>query len=183
MVARVSREAYLKTGLDVLSELGYGRLKLAEVCTRLSVTSGALYHYFPSWVSYTRELLEHWRATSTTHLIQRITSEPDPRRRIDYMIDAGLGLPHSAEAAIRAWSSTNPEVHQVQAEVDRLRHEIARQSAMEILRDERHAELFANWAVYLLVGYEQSTLPPDKTGLEWIVRQLLGALDADHFIP
>jgi hypothetical protein len=72
-------------------------------------------------------------------------------------------------------------VHQVQVEVDRLRHEIARQSAMEILRDERDAELFAKWAVYLLVGYEQSTLPHDKTGLEWIVGQLLGALDARHF--
>jgi hypothetical protein len=34
---------------------------------------------------------------------------------------------------------------------------------------------------YLLVGYEQSTLPPDKAGLEWIVGQMLDALDAGRF--
>src|SRR5206468_7095051 len=93
----------------------------------------------------------------------------------------GLHLPHSAEAAIRAWSGADPDVQAVQAEVDQQRHEITRQSALEILRDERQAELFANWAVYLLVGYEQATLPQDSDALEWIVGQLLDALDAGRF--
>jgi hypothetical protein len=35
MASVVSREAYLETGLDVLSDLGYDGLKLAEVCNRL----------------------------------------------------------------------------------------------------------------------------------------------------
>jgi len=33
----------------------------------------------------------------------------------------------------------------------------------------------------LLIGYEQSTLPPDKAGSEGIVCQLLDALDAGLF--
>ena len=33
MASVVSREAYFETGLEVLSDLGYGGLKLAEVCT------------------------------------------------------------------------------------------------------------------------------------------------------
>lgn len=36
-------------------------------------------------------------------------------------------------------------------------------------------------AVYLLVGYEQSRLPPDTDGLAWIVGQLLEALDSGRF--
>src|SRR6185503_4459550 len=32
MAAVVSRESYFEVGLEVLSELGYGGLKLAEVC-------------------------------------------------------------------------------------------------------------------------------------------------------
>jgi AcrR family transcriptional regulator len=180
MVTGVSREAYLEMGLDVLSELGYGGLKLAEVCARLGVTTGAFYHYFPRWSSYTSELVEHWRHSSTSQLVEQIRTQPDARLRIDRIIDAGLHLPHRAEAAIRAWSSADADVHAVQAEVDRQRHEITRQSAMEILHDERLADLFASWAVYLLIGYEQSTLPDDKAGLEWIVTQLLDALDADH---
>ena len=32
MAGVVSRESYFETGLEVLSDLGYGGLKLAEVC-------------------------------------------------------------------------------------------------------------------------------------------------------
>ena len=32
--------------------------------------------------------------------------------------------------------------------------------------------------MYLLVGYEQSTLPPDRAALAWIAGQLLDALDS-----
>src|SRR4030081_1434875 len=46
MTTTLSREAYFATGLAVLSDLGYGGLKLAEVCNRLGVTSGSFYHYF-----------------------------------------------------------------------------------------------------------------------------------------
>ena len=181
MASGVSREAYFETGLDVLSDLGYGGLKLAEVCNRLGVTTGSFYHFFSSWPSYTRELVKHWQRASTIGLVEWVRTEPDPRRRIDTLINIGLNLPHSAEAAIRAWSSADPEVYAVQVEVDKERHDILRESALEILRNDRQAELFADWGVYLLVGYEQSTLPQDKAALEWIVGQLLDALDAGRF--
>jgi hypothetical protein len=35
--------------------------------------------------------------------------------------------------------------------------------------------------MYLVVGYEQAILPPDKTGLGWIVTQLLDTLDSGRF--
>jgi AcrR family transcriptional regulator len=180
-MSTVSREAFLATGLEVLSDRGYGGLKLAELCTRLGITTGSFYHYFSNWSSYTRDLVEHWRKGSTTRLVDVVRAEPDPRRRIDKIINIGLNLPHGAEAAIRAWSSADPDVYAVQKDVDRQRHDITRECALEILHVERQAELFADWAVYLLVGYEQSTLPRDKPALEWIVAQLLDALDAGRF--
>ena len=181
MVSGVSRVVYLETGLGVLSDLGYGGLKLAEVCNRLGVTSGSFYHYFDNWPTYTKELVEHWRQANTIRLVEWIRTEPDPRRRLDRIIDIGLNLPHGAEAAIRSWSSADPDVHAVQVDVDNERHGILRESALEILRDDRQARLFADWAVYLLVGYEQANLPSDKAALEWIVGQLLDALDAGRF--
>lgn len=181
MASVASREAYFETGLDVLSDLGYGGLKLAEVCNRLGVTTGSFYHYFSNWSAFTRELVEHWQQASTTRLVEWVRTEPHPRRRIDTLIDIGLNLPHSAEAAIRSWSSADPDVYAVQIAVDKERHDILRESALEILANERQAVLFANWGMYLLVGYEQSTLLPDKAGLEWIVGQMLDALDAGRF--
>ena len=108
-------------------------------------------------------------------------SEPDPRRRIDTLIQVGLALPHGAEAAIRVWSSVDPEVYPVQAAVDQQRFDIMYESAFEILQNKRQAKLFAAWGVYLLVGYEQAVLPRDAVALKWIAGQLTDALDSGRF--
>jgi AcrR family transcriptional regulator len=181
MASVVSREAYFETGLDVLSDLGYGGLKLAEVCNRLGVTTGSFYHYFASWPAYTRELVGHWMQGRTVQVVEAVRAEPDPRRRIDNLIQVGLGLPHGAEAAIRVWSSVDSEVYTVQAAVDQQRFDIMFDSAFEILQNKRQAQMFAAWGMYLLVGYEQSTLPRDTNVLAWIVEQLLDALDSGRF--
>ena len=181
MATGLSREAYFETGLDVLSDLGYGGLKLAEVCARLGVTSGSFYHYFNSWSDYTRELVKHWKRVSATELVNCCRHVRDPRRRIDALIHNGLNLPHGAEAAIRTWSSLDADVHAAQKDVDRARHNIMRESAVQILQDELQAQVFADWALYLLVGYEQCSLPKDKTSLKWIAGQMLDSLDAGRF--
>lgn len=181
MGSGVSREAYFETGLDVLSDLGYGGLKLAEVCTRLGVTTGSFYHYFSGWPGYTRELVAYWMQGRTVQVIEVVRAEPDPRRRIDALIRAGLTLPHGAEAAIRVWSSVDPQVYPAQAAVDQQRFDIMYESAFEMLQSKRQAQLFAAWGVYLLVGYEQATLQRDSDALEWIAGQLLDALDSGRF--
>jgi len=181
MASVVSREVYFETGLDVLSDLGYGGLKLAEVCNRLGVTTGSFYHYFPSWRAYTSELVAHWMHARTVQIVKAVRAEPDPRRRIDTLIQVGLTLPHGAEAAIRVWSSVDPQVYPVQAAVDQQRFDIMCESAFEILQNKRQAKTFAAWGVYVLVGYEQATLARDSDALEWIAGQLLDALDSGRF--
>jgi hypothetical protein len=80
------------------------------------------------------------------------------------------------------WSSLDPHVRSVQAAVDRQRYEIMCESAFEILKSKRQAQVFAAWAMYLLVGYEQAALPPDPGALAWIAGQLGVALDSDGFV-
>ena len=181
MAGVVSRESYFETGLDVLSDLGYGGLKLAEVCHRLGVTTGSFYHYFPNWPAYTRDLVAHWIQARTVRAVRALRAEPDPRRRIDTLIHEGLALPHGAEAAIRVWSSIDDDVRDAQVAVDQQRFDIMYESAFEVLHNKRQAQLFAAWGVYLLVGYEQATLPRDSGALEWIANQLIEALDSGRF--
>ncbi|WP_409427868.1 TetR/AcrR family transcriptional regulator [Mycobacterium sp. SMC-11] len=181
MAAVLSQQAYFETGFEVLSDLGYGGLKLAEVCNRLGVTTGSFYHYFTSWPVYTRDLVQHWLDERTLQHVEFVRAIPDPRQRLDSLIQIGLTLPHGAEAAIRAWSSADTRVHAVQAEVDQQRFDILFESAQEVLRDKRQAQLFANWAIYLLIGYEQALLPRDASTFEWIAAQLLDALDSGRF--
>jgi AcrR family transcriptional regulator len=182
MASVVTRESYFDAGLEVLSDLGYGGLKLAEVCNRLGVTTGSFYHYFASWSAYTRALVGHWMQARTVSALDAIRAEPDPRRRIDALIPEGLALPHGAEGAIRVWSAIDAEVRDVQAAVDRQRYDFLVESAFEILRNEHQSQVFASWAFYLLVGYEQAALPPrDDSDIEWIAAQLLDALDSGRF--
>lgn len=181
MAAVISREAYFEAGLDVLSDLGYGGLKLAEVCRRLGVTTGSFYHYFASWSEYTGGLIKHWQESLTLRIVQEASVEPDPRRRLDTLFQSGLTLPHGAEAAIRSWSSTDPVVREVQAEVDQQRFDSIYAPAVELLGDARQAHVFAAWGMYVLVGYEQCALPRDDDALAWISGELLQTLDSGRF--
>ena len=180
MGATGSRELFFQAGFDVLAESGYGALKLASVCSRLGVTSGSFYHHFASWSEYTRQLVTDWRDRMTVR-VEEVGDDPDPRRRLDRLIEGGLTLPHGAEAAIRVWGSIDPLVRDTQAAVDRHRFDAVFESALQVLGHRRQAELFASWSIYLLVGYEQALLPRDPEGLEWLVTQLLESLDAGRF--
>ena len=181
MATVAARGVYFETGLQILADLGFGGLKLAEVCNRLGVTTGSFYHYFANWGTYTRELVSYWMQDRTLRLSAVFRAEADPRKRMNLIIREVLSLPHSAEAAIRAWSSIDPEVLAVQREVDRQRFTVCYDYAMEIVEDARQAEVFASWAVCQLVGYEQATLPRDPKVYEWISTQILELLESGRF--
>ncbi|MFM9035955.1 MAG: TetR/AcrR family transcriptional regulator [Mycobacterium sp.] len=176
-----ARESYFETGLEILADLGFGGLKLAEVCSRLGVTTGSFYHYFTGWSAYTRELIGYWRQDRTVRLIEVLRAQPDARRRIQAIIDVALTLPHGAEAAIRAWSSVDEDVLTVQREVDQERFDVIYDSAFEIVGDARQAQVYAAWAVYVFVGYEQATLPREPKMFEWISKKMLDDLEAGRF--
>ena len=181
MAGVVSRESYFEAGIDILSDLGYGGLKLAEVCQRLGVTTGSFYHYFTSWSTFTQALVGHWMQEKTTQIIEASRAETDPRRRIDTLVEEALALPHGAEAAIRVWSSIDPTVGEVQRTVDQQRFDIMKESALEVLKNDRQAHVFAIAALYLLTGYEQTSVPRDFGDLRWLASQLLDGLDSGMF--
>ena len=171
MATAVTRDGYFETGIGVLADLGYGGLKLAEVCNRLGVTTGSFYHYFSNWAEYTHELVEHWLTGLTRERVTKLAAETDPQQRMDLMIDMGLGLPHDAYAAVRAWSSVDARVRAVIVTLDQIRYDLVYASALEILGCDRQADVFAKWALYLLVGYEQCTLPRDREAFTWLTKQ------------
>lgn len=74
-----------------------------------------------------------------------------------------------------------PGVFAVQSTVDGRRFDVLREAAQEILHHEHQAQVFASWGMYLLIGYEQSTLPRDTVGLRWVADQMLAALDSGRF--
>ena len=69
----------------------------------------------------------------------------------------------------------------MQSTVDQRRFDVLLAAAIAILDDKHRAQVFASWAMYLLIGYEQSTLPLPTEDLAWIGAQLLDALDSGRF--
>lgn len=166
-------------GLEVLADRGYLCLKLAEVCRRLGVTSGSFYHFFDSWADYRSQLIQHWKEHGTLAKLNHVRAEPDPRRRIEGLVEVAVRLDHTAEGAIRAWSRVDSEVAAVQSEVDSLRHRVVLDSAREMGVEELRANRFADASLYLLIGYEQAALAPDVEGLAGIFRDLFALLESD----
>lgn len=175
----VTREDYMIVGLEVLADRGHLCLKLAEVCRRLGVTSGSFYHFFDSWAAYRSQLIQYWKEHGTLAKLTIISAEPDPRRRIEGLVDVAVHLDHTAEAAIRAWSRVDDEVAAVQSEVDSLRHRVVLDSAREMGVEKLRANRFAAASLYLLIGYEQAALDPDIEGLAGIFRDLIAWLESD----
>jgi AcrR family transcriptional regulator len=169
-VRRKSR--FFVAGMDILADEGYGGLKLAALCRRVGVTSGAFYHSFDSWQEFTRQLLKNWRLERTLLAVELARAEVDPAERVELLLRAGVTLPHSAEAAIRAWASIDPEVGAIQESVDRERLAAATQAIEALTDDPVAAKDLAQAAVYLLVGYEQSTGGRNPRVLERFLRSL-----------
>jgi AcrR family transcriptional regulator len=159
---------YFEAGLTLLAEKGPDGLTIAALCAQLEVTKGSFYHHFRDLAAFVDGLLAHWAEQHATRLIALSESMTDPAERIDLLRAIAVGLPHGAEAAIRAWSWSNDRVAAVQREVDASR--LAHLTAAGIdtgLSDER-AELMATISMATLIGMQQLERPPRPETMEAI---------------
>ncbi|HET6152599.1 MAG TPA: TetR/AcrR family transcriptional regulator [Marmoricola sp.] len=163
---------FFDAALEILATDGYGGLKLAAVCKRLKVTTGAFYHAFSSWNEFTVELLDTWRRERTTELADLSRSAADPVEQLQRLLVATLEFRHQAEAAIRVWAALDAEVAEVQQRVDAERYEVVVE-AMTKLVGKKDASRYANWGVNILIGFEISTNEQVPVDLEWQLTQVL----------
>jgi len=168
------KERFFDAAQEILATDGYGGLKLAAVCKRLKVTTGAFYHAFGSWNEFTSEFLFNWRRERTTLIAELARSADDPAGQLEALLGATLELRHGSEAAIRVWSAVDPEVGAVQRQVDSERYEVVLE-AMTKLAGKKDAARFANWGLNVLVGFEMSTNEQSPADLEWELRRVLEA--------
>jgi AcrR family transcriptional regulator len=163
---------FFVAGMEILAEDGYGGLNLATVCRRVGVTSGSFYHHFDSWQDFARQFVEHWREEHTVRLVQLARAEEDPAERVELLLRYGVLLPHAAEAAIRTWSGIDPVVAAVQKSVDDERLDICTEALGALMDDPDEASDVALTALYLLVGFQQTTGGRNDRDFERFLRLL-----------
>jgi AcrR family transcriptional regulator len=171
---RLRREAYYDAAFAVLAERGPGDLTIAALCARLQVTKGSFYHHFTDMAEFVDRLLEHWAQEHATRLIALSESVTDPAERFDLLEGIAAGLPHGAEAAIRAWSWSNESVAAAQRAVDAARIGHLTASGLEAGLPPDEARRLATISMSLLVGMQQLERPARAEVMQEVFATLRG---------
>jgi AcrR family transcriptional regulator len=181
MAPRVTRDAYFDAGMQLLATAGYPALKQATLCEALGVTTGSFYNHFENWQDYTDQLLARWREERTLAITEAASQTADPIEAIELLRDLACDLPYRAESAIRAWSLTDPDVAQVQAQVDRERLAAVRRAMDGLFRDPATADQWSRTAIYILIGFEQfEDHPHDPRRLVQAISKMLEQIQAER---
>lgn len=168
----LSRNAYYRAGLELLAESGHAGLTIAALCHRLGVTKGSFYHHFADMAEYVELLLEHWEAEHATRLIALSESVSDPEERFDLLQGIAVGLPHGAEAAIRAWSWNSHVVALAQERVDRARMAHLTSAGVDARLEPARAKRMAKISLSVLVGMQLLERPARKKSMEDVFAEL-----------
>ena len=170
--------------MELLAVEGVGGLTIARLCSALGVTKGSFYHHFRGVEDFRTQLLTHW-ATDGARQVEAISAAvDDPVRRLRVLLEAGVGLPHEAEAAIRAWSRRDHGAWLVRVAVDEARERIIGQAFVAAGIDPGQAEMYGRLAVATLIGGQHRGERTDRAGLRamfaWMLQSALDQAGRDQ---
>jgi AcrR family transcriptional regulator len=151
MPTPLSDRQYFATAMEILGESGPEGLTIAALCGRLRVTKGSFYHHFPALGEFVHRFLAWWVGESE-ELVHQMEAEEDPRRRVELASEYALAFRHEAEAAIRAWGRSIPEVAAAVRRVDGVRQDYLAWAFQELGLTRADSHFFARLSVDLLVG-------------------------------
>ena len=94
------REQILSASCEVVSEIGYKSLRIADVAQRAGTSTGTVHYYFDTKTDLMRAAFE-WNFTRSLERRRHLLREhPDPLRRLRAFVDSYLP---GDEETVRAW--------------------------------------------------------------------------------
>jgi AcrR family transcriptional regulator len=88
--AEATRTGLLSAAETLIAERGYADVSIDEICVRAGVTKGALYHHFASKRELFRALCDHVEDSWVDEMVDAVSGEHDPLRRLLMGCDAFL---------------------------------------------------------------------------------------------
>jgi AcrR family transcriptional regulator len=167
---RVRRNVIITAAYRCFAELGYERATTAAICKHAGVSSGTLFHYFPTKLEVLLAVIEHGTEETRRHLAG-YEDRTDAREVVlDYLTHAADQAqdPHLA-GFVRAVSGLvgHPEVDHAVFEDDKVVQEflhrwIERAQRAGQVRSDWPADLLGSWVGVLLEGFlGRTALDPD----------------------
>jgi AcrR family transcriptional regulator len=156
----LSDSHYFTTAMELFADLGPEGLTIAALCGRLRVTKGSFYHHFGGLGEFITRFLAWWVGQSV-ELVREMESEEDKWRRLELASEYALAFHHAAEAAIRAWGHSLPEVAEALRTVDAVRQDYLDWAYREIGLSRADAQFYARLSVDILVGRQAREVEVD----------------------
>lgn len=172
MSGNASREKYFAAALEILTDQGFGHLRMTSLHQRLGVSSGSFYHFFAGWDDFVAQFLQNW-VGQTAEISAQAQLASDPFNRLETLRLLARSVPHSAEAAMRLWSATDPAVATAQYHVDTQRLAIIREAVSAAGVTNSRAGLLAQHGLSIIVGWQQLSHPFDAYVLDDMLGQFI----------
>lgn len=163
---RQSKDDYYRTALDLLADGGVGALTIANLCTRLGVTTGSFYAHFAGTREFYTAFLEQWEVGRVYQLKEQVACTVDPLDRIGLLRRLAISVNHEAESAIRGWARADPLVAEFQRRVDQSREKALLQAFLDIGINKDEARVLARIGLTILVGTQQIEDKVDRKRLD-----------------
>ncbi len=171
---------YFDAGMGLLASGGVAAVTIARLCDALGVTKGSFYHHFRGVEDFKSQLLTHWSQERQQQAVAAADAVVDPFERLDILREAGIGLHHEAEVAIRAWSRTDPGAWKVREAVDAARERVVADAYREVGVEPAVAELLGRLSVAVLVGVQHRRGEIDRAELRAMYVLLQQMAAASH---
>lgn len=156
MEVRLRPDDYFTAALELLAEGGVGALTTTNVCRRLGVTTGSLYHHFANGPAFYAAVIDYWENTVNPAL-QRLAEEAtDPLARLEVLFNLAVHGDHGADTAIRAWANSDPMVAAAQQRIDRARDRLLTSALHDAGIDADRAATLSHIGFAILIGSQQT---------------------------
>jgi AcrR family transcriptional regulator len=150
------RARYFDAAIEILAERGQRELTMAELCATVGKTTGSFYRHFGDWADFKNEFLAEWLRRRTLEPFEIAAQAADPHDRIELIIEFGCALPHLAEAALRAWAVSDPQVREMQQTIDTARLTAVREALLGVSDRPESASRYSHLALDILIGFQMS---------------------------
>lgn len=105
---------WAEAALQLIAEAGLPALTVGALAARLGVTKGSFYWHFTGRAELLGAALARWEQGATSENIKGLDAVPDPRRRLEFMLDAAAQPPRARSLyAALAEAADDPLVRQV----------------------------------------------------------------------
>lgn len=110
-IISLSSEKWAEAALEAIAAGGVAQLSIESLARELGVTKGSFYWHYPNRSALIKAAVTLWAERETEAVLERIDTEPEPRKRIEQIVEEAVGNKRKAAIYLAlAAASDDPSI-------------------------------------------------------------------------